>query len=172
MYTHLQITPIKIFIALFLIIDPISLQYSHRIEIVLHCILLFYCNPLFLALLLFVFQGNIRRGEIECEVKAKFLIYIIYPRAIRFGRKKGLCSVMCFIYMERFGSIETIIFIFKNKVRYSNSRLYMSQSALKRSVNVICKLARPVLSASSLFSCTLFMGDVIGQYISSRSSNV
>ena len=48
----------------------------------------------------------------------------------------------------------------------------MSCKALSTYATVIYRYARPMLSASSLFSCTLFTGDLIGQYIISRSSNM
>ena len=48
----------------------------------------------------------------------------------------------------------------------------MSCKPLSTYATVIYRYARPMLSASSLFSCTLFTGDLIGQYIASRSSNV
>ena len=48
----------------------------------------------------------------------------------------------------------------------------MSSKAFTTYATVISRYVRPVLSASTLFSCTLFTGDLVGQYISSRSSNV
>lgn len=48
----------------------------------------------------------------------------------------------------------------------------MFPAAFKTTANAIFTLVRPALSASTLFSCTLFAGDIIGQYISSRSSSL